>query len=556
MANTYKVIDITEPDFPLKDGFCCNQFDSGEELQYQINKYFPSCFNFDEISYRQGNNMRESLYKCNFIFKGASSHSFYIYVFQTEGGGRPNSLEYEQRIQFRNHRNWTPDLNQSLIATNFTENEDLSNKECYAISIYKPSIDNHDVVFSAFPLGTISDKENSTTTSNSSIQCSIIGIQEAYKKGVSLYKKSDDTFIINFKPQYLIWYMKHRDDLHVTDLDKVMNLVIYKQKEINEIVLQRIYFGAPGGGKSHKVKYDVIGKDNPNSITTTFHPDSDYSSFVGSYKPFKGDDGKITYDFVPQVFAKAYVNAWKLYFNEVCKDKEYYLDIEEINRGNCAQIFGDLFQLLDRKAGFSEYPINVDGDFANYLKKELGETQGYKEIIGGDFSNILLPSNLHIVATMNTSDQSLFPMDSAFKRRWEWEYVPISFDNTEIAEAKIIIDKDHKYNWKDFVVAVNDKILSDLESSDKQLGPWFAKPKCGIIERDQFVSKVMFYLLTDAYKDMNLSDEKFYFEDLFKNDGNSKLVHFIETGLKINNIVQQKVTNQTKKENSNPEETN
>lgn len=431
-------------------------------------------------------------------------------------------------------------------------------------------------------------------------------------------------------------------------------VVIYNEVERNNAnynknlnMNQKIYFGAPGTGKSHEIK-ELI-KDAKH-IRTTFHPDSDYSTFVGSYKPIMnkilsriytkealisklsemkgqgisypchkfgalyykslkllsvddikeilsrcgfndsmdqeinkgiaiGEDqsstnnvSKITYSFVPQAFTNAYTKAWNIYPNPV------YLIIEEINRGNCAQIFGDLFQLLDRnEKGFSDYPIEVDNDLQRYLAEVFSDEKTALQLTEEDISAIneiykeecsdiiskvsngerlILPPNLYIYATMNTSDQSLFPMDSAFKRRWEWEYVPISFDNTEIAKAKIIIDKDHEYNWKDFVVAVNDKILSDLESSDKQLGPWFAKPKCGIIERDQFVSKVMFYLLTDAYKDMNLSDEKFYFEDLFKNDGNSKLVHFIETGLKINNIVQQKVTNQTKKENSNPEETN
>jgi hypothetical protein len=299
--------------------------------------------------------------------------------------------------------------------------------------------------------------------------------------------------------------------------------------------LQRIYFGAPGGGKSHKVKYEVIGEHNPNSIITTFHPDTDYSSFVGSYKPKKGDDGKITYSFVPEVFAKAYVAAWKLYYSE-SENKEYYLDIEEINRGNCAQIFGDLFQLLDRKNGFSEYPINVDADFADYIKEQLYGLSDYVELVGQDFSKVLLPPNLHIIATMNTSDQSLFPMDSAFKRRWEWEYVPISFDDTIIKNAQIQIDKAHIYNWQKFVEAINAKILLDLQSSDKQIGQWFVVPQNGLISRDQFISKVMFYLMTDAFKDMEISDQKFYFEELFNDAEDEKLLHFIEVVLEVKNV--------------------
>jgi MoxR-like ATPase len=297
--------------------------------------------------------------------------------------------------------------------------------------------------------------------------------------------------------------------------------------------LQTIYFGAPGGGKSTKVKNEVIG-NNPNFIRTTFHPDTDYASFVGCYKPQTDGNGHISYEFVPQAFAKAYVNAWKLYLDEENENIIYYLVIEEINRGNCAQIFGDIFQLLDRKDnGFSDYPIDVDSDFANFLarvfdeskkgisEKEIGICKKYKEIVG-EISKITLPPNLHIVATMNTSDQSLYPMDSAFKRRWEWEYVPIDYG--EAKDIKIVLDDSHKYSWEEFLLEMNGHILEDLSSADKQMGVWFVKAKNNTISLDQFRSKVMFYLINDVYRDlpniatlMGKNDEKqYYFEDLYK----------------------------------------
>ena len=260
---------------------------------------------------------------------------------------------------------------------------------------------------------------------------------------------------------------------------------------------------------------------------TTFHPDYDYAQFVGAYKP-KKEGNAITYSFVPQVFAKAYAAAWKQYFaagNASTADNQVYLVIEEINRGNCAQIFGDIFQLLDRDSeGFSQYSIDADCDFAEWLK-ENGIGDG----------KLKLPPNLNILATMNTSDQSLFPMDSAFKRRFDWEYVPISFTDekgNEKEAAKYEIDvpdaNGKNYLWKNFVEAVNDKILDLTESEDKQLGEFFIKPDNGyIISKERFLGKVMFYLWNEVCKDEHkngsffrakINDKKdfFTFQDLYK----------------------------------------
>lgn len=223
--------------------------------------------------------------------------------------------------------------------------------------------------------------------------------------------------------------------------------IIYKKKQ-DQSSRQIIYYGAPGTGKSHKIKGMLEGVSTENIIRTTFHPDSDYSTFVGAYKPTMKKhyryDGKvkakyyedddlagakkdetiidkvIEYDFVPQAFIKAYTRAY-------LTEENVYLVIEEINRGNCAQIFGDLFQLLDRdENGISEYKIKADADIVNYLEEELG-----KDNAGIKDGELYLPSNLYIHATMNTSDQSLFPIDSAFKRRWDWEYEPIKYKNTD-----------------------------------------------------------------------------------------------------------------------------
>jgi len=340
---------------------------------------------------------------------------------------------------------------------------------------------------------------------------------------------------------------------------------------------QIIYYGCPGSGKSHKVKEITNTIDSNYVFRTTFHPNTDYASFVGCYKP-KGNrthktdytkqqlieiltnmkdsglsypmhrfaveyyfaleplsradreeitlaagftaaylvemdksiaagkhinhiekENTISYEFAPQIFANAYVKAWE------DTRKLVYLIIEEINRGNCAQIFGDLFQLLDRDktTGKSEYPIKADKDLVAHIEKVLGA--GHEGIKNGE---LCLPSNLIIYATMNTSDQSLFPMDSAFKRRWDWEYVPINYSK-DIYSGKFIIeiDDDTKYSWVEFLESVNDKIYDATNSEDKQMGNFFIKKS---IKANEFVNKVMFYLWNEVCKEEYGTQRNFF----------------------------------------------
>lgn len=324
--------------------------------------------------------------------------------------------------------------------------------------------------------------------------------------------------------------------------------------------LQQIYYGAPGTGKSKTIKDLTFGE---SVIRTTFHPDSDYASFVGTYKPITeevdlrdcygkkviDDDTKevvkeerIAYKFIPQAFLEAYVKAWK----KLGSSKKQYLIIEEINRGNCAQIFGDLFQLLDRNEyGFSDYPIVADKDMQKYLEKIFagweitnkdeinqlyGEANMVNLIMKGE--RLVLPSNLYIWATMNTSDQSLFPIDSAFKRRWDWKYVPIREGRDKETNAPLnwyINTGDKQYKWWSFISKVNELIGSLTNSEDKKLGYFFCKAKDGEIDADLFVSKVIFYLWNDVFKDYGFDDKDFQDEegkilsfDRFYEDKNGK----------------------------------
>ena len=371
---------------------------------------------------------------------------------------------------------------------------------------------------------------------------------------------------------------------------------------------QTIFYGSPGTGKSWTVQNNVLKDVKEDYIfRTTFHPDTDYSTFIGCYKPISkrkvskvlsydelekeyekykplyktsteananfikdyaeslleaskgtslnqvvknlfstGNDtyfvemvklllgerdrytSAITYDFVPQVFTEAYVKAWQN------PTEQIYLVIEEINRGNCAQIFGDLFQLLDRKKGVSEYPVKAETALAEYLSNVL-EGDAAEGIREGKLS---LPANLNIIATMNTSDQSLFPMDSAFKRRWDWKYIPttppadksrtmeLSFKDKTTTKYGTTIDAgDYEYDWTEFLEKINEKIQNATHSDDKQLGFWFVKTEEGAeeITISSFVSKVVFYLWNDVFKDMGAKDSNPF---TIKVDGKNVVMSF------------------------------
>ena len=376
------------------------------------------------------------------------------------------------------------------------------------------------------------------------------------------------------------------------DVDAINNLLkgIKPAKNMFENPLQRIFYGAPGTGKSNTIKREVDEKKLP-CIRTTFHPDSDYSTFVGAYKPTmetveskvvpvvvnnginldqnKGTytESKITYKFVKQAFMKAYLGAWKKYADrEGDEAVPQFLVIEEINRGNCAQIFGDLFQLLDRGENrFSEYPIEADTDLQKEIERAFkeekdgndknpyklakdieieGVVEGYTSNYGATLSEdvqhgrvLLLPKNLYIWATMNTSDQSLFPIDSAFKRRWDWEYMPIGYKN----KAWTIKIGEKKYNWVDFQRKINEKIYDVDNSEDKQLGDYFvnADRTGNEISSDTLLNKILFYLWNDVCKDDpdiifkwvddqdNNKEKSIKFSEFFRGEKERKLQGFM-----------------------------
>lgn len=303
-------------------------------------------------------------------------------------------------------------------------------------------------------------------------------------------------------------YVKDEDrtELEEETMELVFNTSIETKYERNRIV-----FGAPGTGKGHKLKEDceeMVNNTDGSFERVTFHPEYSYSQFVGTYKPVMGDDGEtIKYSYVPGPFMRMYVEALKS--GRTDSPQPHLLLIEEINRAKVAAVFGDVFQLLDRDDdGVSEYEIQASEDIRKYLAKELGGSPD-------SYKRIRIPNNMFIWATMNSADQGVFPMDTAFKRRWNFEYLGIDENEEKIKGiGKIMLaGTDEPIEWNRLRKAINAKMSSsDFKiNEDKLMGPFFLSKKViasdengMIIDVDKFIdafkSKVIMYLYEDAVK--------------------------------------------------------
>lgn len=261
-----------------------------------------------------------------------------------------------------------------------------------------------------------------------------------------------------------------------------------------------LLYGVPGAGKSHKIAKEYCS-DSRRIERVVFHPDYTYSDFVGQILPRVVDD-KLRYVFTAGPFTKMLKKAW----ND--PGHHYYLIIEEINRGNAPAIFGEIFQLLDRKE-LGEYPEDVVGEsvygISNY--------DVANEVYGDSEHEVLIPSNMFVIATMNTADQNVFTLDTAFQRRWKMEHIPNKFVFEEGKHALDVI-QGSAVNWGTFATVVNDVIMEinqDTSSAeDKRLGAYFVKTN--ELSQEIFAEKVLKYLWDDAFK----MDKDAVFDSKFK----------------------------------------
>lgn len=327
------------------------------------------------------------------------------------------------------------------------------------------------------------------------------------------YEKSFDDFKAEYQEYMDLEEVTNRN---MTE-DMITNQVFDIDCNLRDQVIQEIHFGAPGTGKSHSIKniirtsYPDYSEDdsNPFVLRTTIHSEYSYFDFVGNVMP-ASQNGVISYKFVDGIFTKSLIRAL------LNKDNDIYLIIEEMSRGDIASVFGDLFQLLDRKDnGESEYKID-NSLISDELIKYGAKTDGNDKIY--------LPNNLHIIGTVNTSDQNVNVLDTAFKRRFEFIYESIkpTYDKEtgKILNSASFNLKDKEFEWNHFYLAVNNFIVSNLDlSEDKQLGQFFVKFVEGVDVLKTIKNKVLHYLWEDV-QNASINEEFTIFNKCFRSFSN------------------------------------
>lgn len=386
----------------------------------------------------------------------------YIYCWRISNGGR-KGRPYEQRIQIGNVNN-----------EGFEINNSSESKKGLLLGIYE--VENQFPVIVAWET-----EKNRSHGASKSCFVDIRAIAKASRDGFVQTRDKDGNIVCAFKEEFLIFYIMNLNKLHLMDIDTYPtdnSIAVEKEFSMEEFLTggtNKITYGAPGVGKSYSL--GEIGK------RVTFHPEYTYFEFVGGLKPGKSLEGEITYNFTPGPFLKILKEAYAY------PSQMHTLIIEEINRANTAAVFGDIFQLLDRdKKGWSEYSIENE-EILTFLNEDRLSR----------ITQVKLPSNLNIFATMNSADQGVFVMDSAFKRRWEFEYIGIKFEGVEHADVKIKY-ANHSISWANFATTINQYMSIELEiNEDKLIGPYFLKEK-DLTNNQKIANKLLIYLWDDVVR--------------------------------------------------------
>lgn len=344
------------------------------------------------------------------------------------------------------------------------------------IYVYEPNDTIYDAIFVGYPVD-----DSIRYDTNPSLRGVFVNqlLVQAKNNGF-VYDSARNTAA--FRAEFIFYYLENHYDLHYkrSEIPEVSEVV--NEKKTNNSIDRAeniLLYGVPGCGKSYAIKTEYCDDDDYME-RAVFHPDYTYSDFVGQILP-RVDGGHIEYRFEPGPFTRILKRAAE------SPDEKYYLVIEEINRGNAPAIFGDIFQLLDRdKNGCSEYGVSNE-NISNY-------------VYGNDTTKIKIPGNLFVLATMNTSDQNVFTLDTAFKRRWTMRMIENNIDACEYADHQICA---WGITWGSFAKTINLKITelgeNNLSNEDNRLGAYFVREE-DLNDAERFGEKVLMYLWNDAFK--------------------------------------------------------
>ena len=401
-----------------------------------------------------------------------ASYTLEVYIFPNLAGTARNR-PHEKRIQItRDYEEHQSDF----------ELDKADSHRCLLLGLY--CLENDEVVICAWDAAAYRGHANPT-----SAYVDIEAIAGAFRSGFDRSKDTKGRYVCCFRPEFLYYYVNNMAHLHnVYDYRTEHHVTDKSSSEISPTGLTGaenvIYYGAPGTGKTHAVDALVYGK---RCVRTVFHPDMQNSDFVGALKPVMQED-RITYSFSPGPFALALRNALAQ------PDQEAYLVIEELNRAPAAAVFGDLFLLLDRdRYGAGKYDVDFPTlEFKAWLSTSLGR----------DINRISLPSNLWLLATMNSADQGVYPIDTAFRRRWRQHYVRIDYTDAPSKALKIVLADASSLSipWPIFAKTVNDHLTEQLYiAEDRLLGPWFVTAE-DLSGSSAVPGKVLIYLWDDLLR--------------------------------------------------------